>query len=287
MSTEQIIVGVDASPVSWLALRWATAEAARRGTGLRVVHAYHVRVPEASYDPGAAETTARTDATTVVDDAVEDVRRRSPGVDVRTENVLGGAEGALIAAAPPGELVVVGNRGHSEFAATLTGSTCQQVALHAPASVAVIRPQMKADTGPVVVGYDGSPTAEAVLTAAIDQAQARDCGLVVIRAFRPATPAWPAGTPSPRTFNAATARAALTTELQTAVAPVAEKYPTVPVDVRVAGADAAQLLVEASRTARLVVVGSRGHGGFAGMLLGSVGLHLLHHAQCPVLIARP
>jgi nucleotide-binding universal stress UspA family protein len=287
MSTQQIIVGVDASAVSWLALRWATAEAARRGVPLRLVHAYHVGVPESAYEPTLTETAARATATAVLEDAVDDVRHRAPGLDISTESVPGGAAGALIDAARPGDLVVVGNRGHSEFASTLTGSTCQQVALHAAASVAVVRPQMTPDTGPVVVGYDGSRAAEAVLAAAFDQAEAQACGLVVIRAFRPSTPAWPANAPPPETFTPATARAALTSELEAAVAPMADKYPTVPVDVRVAGADAAQLLVEASRTARLVVVGSRGHGGFAGMPLGSVGLHLLHHAQCPVLIARP
>jgi nucleotide-binding universal stress UspA family protein len=287
MSTEQIIVGVDASAESWLALRWATAEAARRGVGLRIVHAYHVPVPEAAYDPVRAESAAWTGAAAVIDDAIEDVRRRAPGVDVRTENVSGGAAKALIGAARPGDLVVVGNRGHSTLAAAITGSTCQQVALHAPTSVAVIKPQMTAENGPVVVGYDGSATAEAVLMAAFDQAEARGCGLVVVRAFRPASPAWPASSPPPTTFNAATVQAALTTEIESLVAPLAEKYPKVKVDVRVGGGDPAQLLVEASRVARLVVVGSRGHGGFAGLLLGSVGLHLLHHAQCPVLITRP
>lgn len=287
MSTEQIIVGVDASAVSWLALRWATAEAVRRGAGMRVVHAYHSRMPDAAYNPVQADTTARTDASAVVDEAAEYVRRQAPGVDVKTEIVSGGAAAAVLAAAHPGDLVVVGNRGHSELAATLTGSTCQQVALHARTSVAVIRPQLRAEAGPVVVGHDGSPSAEAVLMAAFEIAEARGCGLLVVRAFRPAAPAWPADTPPPAVFNVTTVREALTAELGRVVAPLAEKYPKVKVDLHVVGGDAAQLLVDASRTARLVVVGSRGHGGFSGLLLGSVGLHLLHHAQCPVLIARP
>jgi nucleotide-binding universal stress UspA family protein len=287
MSTEQIVVGVDASAVSWLALRWATAEAVRRGVSLRIVHAFHARLPDVAHDVLLAEANALKRATEVVDDAVEDVRRRARGLDVRTETVSGGASAALLEAARPGDLVVVGNRGHSELAAALTGSTCQQVAMHARASVAVIRPQMRAQAGPVVVGYDGSGTAEAVLLAAFDQAEARVSGLVVVRAFRPSAPPWPPGAPSPTVFNASTARAALTADLEQLVAPLVDKYPRVKVDLRVAGGDPAQLLVEASRTARLVVVGSRGHGGFAGLLLGSVGLHLLHHAQCPVLISRP
>ncbi|GAA0905144.1 universal stress protein [Virgisporangium ochraceum] len=287
MSTEQIVVGVDASAVSWLALRWATAEAVRRGVSLRIVHAFHAHLPDVAYNVLQAEANALKQATAVVDDAVEDVRRRAPGVDVRTETVSGGAAAALLEAARPGDLVVVGNRGHSELAATLAGSTCQQVAMHAPASVAVIRPQMRAEAGPVVVGHDGSRTAEAVLLTAFDQADARDCGLVVVRAFRPSTPPWPAGAPSPTLFTAATAQAALTVGLERVVAPLTDRYPKVKVEVRVAGGDPAQLLVEASRTARLVVVGSRGHGGFTGLLLGSVGLHLLHHAQCGVLISRP
>jgi nucleotide-binding universal stress UspA family protein len=146
---------------------------------------------------------------------------------------------------------------------------------------------MRAEAGPVVVGHDGSPTAESILLAAFDQAEARSCGLTVVRAFRPTTPPWPVDARPPTVFNVATARAALTAELEGAVAPLVDKYPKVKIQIGVAAGDPAQLLRDASREARLVVVGSRGHGGFTGLLLGSVGMHLLHHAQCPVLIARP
>lgn len=117
-------------------------------------------------------------------------------------------------------------------------------------------------------------------------ADALSCQLTILRAFRPSTPAWPADAPPPDVLNAATARAALDADVQAIVLPLADTYPTVPVQVQIAGGNPAQLLVDASRDAQLVVVGSRGFGGFAGLLLGSVGLHLVHHAHCPVLLAR-
>jgi nucleotide-binding universal stress UspA family protein len=108
----------------------------------------------------------------------------------------------------------------------------------------------------------------------------------VLRAYRPGTPAWPADAPPPAVYNPRTARRALKEQLDHLVAPAAEKYPDVAAECVVTDGDAAQALVDASRRAQLVVVGTRGHGGFAGLLLGSVGLHLLHHADCPVLISR-
>lgn len=62
--------------------------------------------------------------------------------------------------------------------------------------------------------------------------------------------------------------------------------PGVPVSGQLVQGSAASALVAASRDADLVIVGSRGHGGFAGLLLGSVSSQLAHHAHCPVLIIR-
>jgi nucleotide-binding universal stress UspA family protein len=66
-----------------------------------------------------------------------------------------------------------------------------------------------------------------------------------------------------------------------------ERFPAVKVELTVVEGGAAKALIDASATAQLVVVSSRGHGGFAGLLLGSVGRHLLHHAHCPVMVVRP
>jgi len=218
--------------------------------------------------------------------AIEEARSDEPGVEVTGSSVPGGAAKAILDAAEPGDLVVVGSRGHSALAAATTGSTCQQVATHANTSVLVVQGRPDPGDGPVVVGHDGSAGADGVLEAAFAAAAARDTGLTVMRAFHRATPVLPADAPPPKVFNARTAQASLSDELTRLTRPLSDKYPDVDVKVVVADGDAAQLLVDASHRAQLVVVGSRGHGGFAGLLLGSVGMHLIHHAHCPVLVAR-
>jgi nucleotide-binding universal stress UspA family protein len=277
-----VIVGVDGSPQSRLALRWAAAEAAVRGLALQILHATGPAGPEEATHPNR---TANAAGERVVAAAVEEVRREAPEVTVTGVAVHAGAAAALLAAAAPGDLVVVGHRARSELVAILAGSTCQQVAAHAATSVTIVRGRLD-PSGPVVVGFDGSAAGEAVLDSAFAAAAARGCGLTVVRAFRRGTPPWPAEAPPPVVYNPGTARAAITAELERIVAPKAEKYPDVAVEFAAIGGDAAQALVDASHHAQLVVVGSRGHGGFAGLLLGSVGMHLIHHADCPVLIAR-
>ena len=286
MRTAEIIVGVDASPESRLALRWATAEAERRGRTLRIVHGVRSHWADSAFSPEHALLAAQRKASEILATAAADARTWAPGIEVVTRSHLGSGAAALIAAADAGDLVVVGSRGHSEFAALLAGSTCQQVAMHAPTSVVVVRGNPDRVHGGIVAGFDGSPLAEAVLTTAFDAAEARSRPLTILRAYRPSTPAWPADAPPPEIFNATTAQAALEADVRSTLLPLADKYPTVAVRVEVDGGNPVQLLVEASRDAQLVVVGSRGHGGFAGLLLGSVGLHLIHHADCPVLLAR-
>jgi nucleotide-binding universal stress UspA family protein len=282
MRPAHVIVGVDGSPQSRLALRWAAAEAARRGIALQVLHAFGPPGPAESTDPDRAANAA---GERVVAAAVADVQREAPGVTVTGVAVRAGAAAALLAAGRPGDLVVVGHRAHSELVAILAGSTCQQVAAHAATSVAIVRGRLD-PAGPVVVGFDGSAAAEAILDSAFAAAAARGGGLTVVRAFRPGTPPWPAEAPPPVVYNGGTSRAATIAELERIVAPRVEKYPDVAVELAAVGGDAAQALVDASHRAQLVVVGSRGHGGFTGLLLGSVGMHLTHHADCPVLISR-
>lgn len=139
---------------------------------------------------------------------------------------------------------------------------------------------------PVVVGHDGSTHADAALAWALDHAAATGRPVHVVRAWsistaaRP-TPVRPGHVPGVDELAAAT-QAAL--EADTAEARAA--HPHVPVTLESPHTAADDALLEASHAAALVVVGPRGLGGFAGLLLGSVSDRVVRHAACPVLVLR-
>lgn len=148
---------------------------------------------------------------------------------------------------------------------------------------------MPSTTGPgpeghtVVVGVDGSPSSSKALALAATEARWRRARLRVVAAW--SFPLYAAGTYVP-----ADAYADVPDELATAVdaqvADVLGPSPEVEVERLVAEGPAAAVILEAAKDADLVVVGSRGRGGFAGLLLGSVSSQVVHHAHCPVLVVR-
>jgi nucleotide-binding universal stress UspA family protein len=270
MTNNDVVVGVDGSAPSHEALLWAAREASRRQVPLRVMSAYHFIVAGA-YAPIGAEVAQQAEgaAKLIVDDAVAGAKAVVADLEVSGETVLGPPSLVLIEAGKSAGLLVVGSRGHGGFAAALIGATGQQVATHAPCPVVVVRGRGDTAIGPVVVGADGSASAEYALDLAYQQAEARACALTAVRVVEGSAPG---------------AHERVQSELAETLA--ARPHPGVTTEQLVAGGNTAHVLVELSRGAQLVVVGTRGHGGFAGLLLGSVGLHLVHHADCPVLIAR-
>ena len=286
MISPVIIVGVDSSPASQTALLWAAAEAAHRGRELLVVHVYDWRAAGSRVPLGGAyEQDARARAETIVAAAVADAEAASPSLTVRGEAVVGAPGAVLIRASEKAELVVVGSRGRGGIASLLLGSVSQQVATHAAGPVAVVRGRTDITGGPIVVGVDGSAGATEALRAAFDEAVARDAEIVAIRAYAPASPALGLGV-GPYVEDREQRRAGERARLAEDVEPWLDKYPGVSIEQVVIDASAANVLTGVSSTAQLVMVGTRGHGGFAGLLLGSVGLQLLHHADCPVLVVR-
>jgi nucleotide-binding universal stress UspA family protein len=134
----------------------------------------------------------------------------------------------------------------------------------------------------VVVGVDGSASSLRALRWAADQARRTGNRLVVVTTWEfPTTYGWVP--PYPPDFDPGGDARRL---LQEAVASELGDDPGVEVELVVEEGHAAPVLVQQAKDATLLVVGSRGHGGFAGMLLGSVSEHCVHHAACPVIVIR-
>ena len=145
-----------------------------------------------------------------------------------------------------------------------------------------------ADINHIVVGVDGSDTSRNALAWAYDEAGHHGASLVVLTTWHP--PAMPMTPPygnlPPEGYGDQPRQEALDL-LERFTAELVPKDPAVDVRTSVEeGKNPAKVLIERSKEADLLVVGSRGHGGFAGMLLGSVSQHLVAHAECPVVVVR-
>jgi nucleotide-binding universal stress UspA family protein len=214
-------------------------------------------------------------------------RLSNDGIPSESAIVQGSPGSVLVQESQTADLVVVGHRGRGSVAGAFLGSAAQQVTAHAACPVLVVRGgASEHPDGPVVVGTDGSDAAEHAITAAYEQARSRGVALQVIHAWSPSY----AGTLSPsyQAFDEAVAseRSAGQHLLEGAVSRLNERAEGVRVEGHLSQEAAAAALVRASHDAGLVVVGSRGRGGFAGLLLGSVSSDVLHRAECPVLVVR-
>jgi nucleotide-binding universal stress UspA family protein len=279
------VVGVDGSEGGRIALRWATDEAARRHHPMAVISAYEWWWPGARMAVGGEYAEAvRQQAESIVEESVGQARGIAPTVDVRGHAVHGQPGRVLVEASAGAGLVVVGSRGRGGFASMMLGSVSHQVATHATGPVVVVRGRADA-AGPILVGADGSPSADHALGTALELARHRGCGLVAVRTYAPMGLPWGPGVPG--YVEDPDERDRLEHELLAeSVSPWREKYPEVAVEAVVHQGHPAETLAGLTHRASLVVVGTRGHGGFSGLRLGSVGVGLLHHADCPVLVDR-
>jgi nucleotide-binding universal stress UspA family protein len=285
-----VVVGVDGSASSLAAVEAAAREARLRRAGLRVVHAFvwpATHVPLGAWPLGPPDGGIRTMVEHLVAEAVQRARKAAPEVDVSHVVVTGEPLTVLEAQSRAAELVVVGSRGMGGFVGLLVGSTAVHLVSHGRCPVLVVREQSSAQ-GPVVLGVDGSPAGERAVDFAFAEAAFRQADLVALHAWS----TWNAQLPPPQDASLpyANPAGALAVEeqrlLAEAIAGHQERYPEVAVEHQVVHGRTREALIEASRTAQLVVVGARGRGGFAGLLLGSVSQALLHHAHCPVTVVR-
>jgi nucleotide-binding universal stress UspA family protein len=228
---------------------------------------------------------AKANAESLIAAAVATASRIAPDIEVRGQAVRGHAAHMLVKASADGATIVVGNRGRGDFASLLLGSVSQHVALHAHGPVVVVRGRSDPHSGPIVVGVDGSLESQHALQLAFEEAAMRGTDVAAVRAYGLLGPSYSPDVPG-FIEDSEQRQDAEMTALAADVASWARKYPDVHISCSAIAGSPAQVLSDQSSKARLVVVGTRGHGGFTGLLLGSVGLHLLHHANCPVLVAR-
>jgi nucleotide-binding universal stress UspA family protein len=276
MIKTRIVVGVDGSPGSIAALRWAAAEARRRQTDLRVLTAYHRQISGKTFTTGLpAPPIADDRRADIVHTAVTHARSVAPDIEVRGVALPGYAAPVLLHAAEEAALLVVGDRRGGGLPGRPTGSVGTQVANHARSSVVVVRGRPDADTGPVVAACDEGPAATTIIGRAFEEAARRGAPLLVISA---AGGGRPPGGP--------TAESGADTDIDSQLEVWREKYPEVEVQREVVTGRTDKALIERSRQAQLVVMGPCRHGP-EPTLLDPVGVRVLQNADCPVLVARP
>jgi nucleotide-binding universal stress UspA family protein len=268
-----VVVGVDGSERALTAVRLAASEAERRDRALEIMCAVDWPMVDALPEPdlsGRLESALRVAAEHAVTDAATAARGVTDRVHIATSVLADSPSGALLAASRHAALVVLGVHGHHPIGRYLAGSTTVQVATHASCPVLVAR-GAAAVGGPVVLGVDGSPRAAGAVGFAFEEAALRGVPLIAIHAGRGGTDA---DDPEARL-------------LSEALSGWSGTYPEVTVDARRVRGGAVPALLGAAAGAALVVAGSCGHGGFGEVMLGSVGLRLVHHAPCPVAVVRP
>jgi nucleotide-binding universal stress UspA family protein len=294
-----VVVGVDGSDASTAAVDWAAAEADQRGSSLVVVTVVEMPRNTGSYLEVVADvppsvmdeaqrlaTTARARAATVL-----------PADRVSTVVSDGSAAGHLIKASESAALVVVGNKHRSALGSLFAGSVSFPVAAHAHCPVVLI-PEAIGDRSVkgaegmrgVVVGVDGSHAGSQALEIAGEMAARAGEPLTIISAWDiPVTGAWTTsgwadggGDPTWREALHDDATAAG----EQAASSIRDLHPQLVVSNQVVEAPAAHALVEAGQGATLVVLGSRGRGGFASLVLGSVSHAVIHDCAGPVMIVR-
>jgi nucleotide-binding universal stress UspA family protein len=287
VSTSQrpIVVGIDRSGHSDVALDWAVSEATARSLPVHLVHALETTVTV--WSPMMVVPTDLDDQSWILDAARQRVRAAAPDLDVTSAMTVGPAAAALVAASRDADTVVVGARGHGVVSNILLGSTSLNLAGHASCPVVVVRTRTTEQARSVVVGFDGSDLSVDALGYAFAAAAQRGLLLDLVTSWEPDLLSTYRLSPAVAEQTRASAAAHQKETAVTAATPWREKYPSVEVRIHVTTDPPAQSLIARSSDASLVVVGSRGLGSLRGPLLGSVSGQVLRHAESPVAIVRP
>ncbi|MEU8226136.1 universal stress protein [Kribbella sp. NPDC048915] len=260
MRTQRVVVGIDGRQDCENAIRWGAAEAAARGAELHLVHAFvwaEFRVP---LGPSEVAPGLRAQAETIVADAVDLARKFEPGIPITGRSVDGFPAPVLLAESQQADVIVLGSRVAGRLLGLVVSSAGTELSANAQCPVVVVRPTDDALTGSrVVIGYDGSRPADAAV----------EFGLAYARRHR-----------LPARIVAVLAE----DENRDHLLRIRQHARAADIEVVEVTGHPSELLLEWSTDAQLLVVGSRGRGGFTGLVLGSVSQTMLHQSPCPVAV---
>ncbi|OII67932.1 MULTISPECIES: universal stress protein [unclassified Streptomyces] len=269
--TDPIVVGVDGSGRSLRAVAWAAHAASLHEAQLRIVHV----LPHVKHDLDKGWDIIR-EATALAHEAFPqlEITNAMPEATLPAKVLIKESETA--------HAVVLGAKGPGVGHLAL-GSVSLQVAGHAACPVVVVD-HLTLGGNRIAVGADGAPHTAAALEFAFEAASLRKTGLQVVHAWSLPSPPEPPVLVDPDPDEVAHRHQQ---ELEEQLSRLRERYPDVEVTEDLVHDAAVTALTRASERADLLVLGSRGRGGFHGLALGSVSHHLLHLSACPVAIVRP
>ena len=292
MAVTELVAGVDGSPESEAALTWALHDAHLRHLPLRAVAVW-----QPSGEPEEVERLAALQSVAELRDAIlrevtattEAVVERSgvSGLSVTAQVDYGHPAERLIHTAGTDRLLVVGSRGHGGAAGALLGSVSQSCAQYAHSPVIVVRGQpTSGGAGRVVVGVDGSASSLAALRFAAEAAGLRGGILHVVHAWTMPYWAYSGRMWSPDALSLNERQAQAQTTLRESLRRGLGDTGDLAVEHSLVEGPADTALLDAAEGADLLVVGSRGRGGWKGLLLGSVSMRCITQSPCPVAVAR-
>ena len=284
----ELVVGVDGSAASYAAVGWTAQEATIRGLPVRLVH---VVAPTSMSSTEAPNSTITHEQEVKARHVIDQARRIVDGVQgearlkVRVEIRYAGVLATLVDASRDAHMIVVGARGFDGFGWHMLGSVSAGLLRHAPCPVTIVRDPESAgreihDDAPVVVGIDGSRASEAATALAFEEASRRRVPLVALHAWSDV------GVFPILGMDWHVYRDEGDEVLGERLAGWQEIYPDVQVHRRLVCDVPARWLVNESDSAQLVVLGSRGRGGFDRLHLGSVSSAVAQSARVPVIVVR-
>ena len=276
MAAKPVVVGVDGSDGSLRAVEWAAQEAGRRKSPLRIVTVaampprMQAEAPPLPGEPANVADELRGFSAQALGAAVTRAEEIAPGLLIDTDMLTGAPAEAITDSGSGAQLLVVGARGMSGFAALILGSVSRHVAAHAPCPVIIVRTDGQADEnevhGEIVVGVRDIREATEAVTFAFEEAALRGAGLVAVH--------------SQHGHDGGQEASAALTE---ALGGWRDKFPAVAARTETVHGHAGQALAEYAGRADLVVIGRHGETG-GRHAIGSVPHTVLNHARGPVAI---